>query len=282
MHRLSLLLFSTLALAGPAHATGNAADVEIVDAASGRVLPVYHHLGHDYIAGEPGHEYGIRLANRNPQRILAVASVDGVNVVSGETAAPDQTGYVLQPLQHYDIRGWRKSLDRVASFYFTSVPDSYAARTGRARDVGVIGVAVFREKSWEYPSKVAINTSGIDDRAAESERAAAVPPPAMPAPPPSSPIVTGAAPTALGAAAPMMPADKPADAAARLGTGHGRSMDSEVTNTDFERASAMPAEVVAIYYDSRQNLIAQGIIPRPFVPPPHQPNPFPNSFVPDP
>ncbi len=47
----------------------------------------------------------------------------------------------------------------------------------------------------------------------------------------------------------------------------------------FRRASSTPSEVITIYYDSRQNLIAQGIIPR------HSklPQPFPNGgFVPDP
>ena len=44
------------------------------------------------------------------------------------------------------IEGWRKSLDDVATFYFTRLPDSYAARTGRPDNVGVIGVALFPER----------------------------------------------------------------------------------------------------------------------------------------
>src|SRR5208337_3068580 len=75
-----------------------------------------------------------------------VMSVDGVNVITGDTASPRQAGYVLAPLESADIGGWRKSLSRTAAFYFTALPDSYAARTGRPDNVGVIGVALYRER----------------------------------------------------------------------------------------------------------------------------------------
>jgi hypothetical protein len=97
------------------------------------MLPVHRHRGELYVAGEPGHEYEIRLRSREHGRVLAVTSVDGVNVVSGETAATSQGGYVLD--------GWRKNLDEVAAFYFTRLRNSYAARTGRPDHVGVIGIA---------------------------------------------------------------------------------------------------------------------------------------------
>src|ERR671915_292227 len=71
----------------------------------------------------------------------------GVNVVSGETAAEHQSGYVVDAHDSVRIDGWRKSLDEVATFYFTRLADSYAARTGRPHDIGVIGVALFRERS---------------------------------------------------------------------------------------------------------------------------------------
>ncbi|HEU4517522.1 MAG TPA: hypothetical protein VFR77_09485, partial [Steroidobacteraceae bacterium] len=130
-----------LCLSGPAVA-GVAVDIEIRDRKSGRVLPVYWHEGERYVAGEPGREYEIRVRNRDGCRILAVTSVDGINVITGRTASPTQSGYVVDPWGSVEIDGWRKSLDEVAAFYFTAVPDSYAARTGRPDDVGVIGVAL--------------------------------------------------------------------------------------------------------------------------------------------
>jgi hypothetical protein len=127
----------------PAQA-GLLADIEIVDRDSGERLPIYQHQGRRYVAGVPGRRYAIAVTNRTAQRVLAVMAVDGINAVSGETAAWHQTGYVLHPWQRYEVRGWRKSRERVAAFEFTALPDSYAARTGRPDDVGVIGVALFR------------------------------------------------------------------------------------------------------------------------------------------
>ena len=59
-----------------------------------------------------------------------------------------------------------------------------------------------------------------------------------------------------------------------LGTGH-------VRNVAFERATPYPEEVVTIYYDSYNNLLAQGIVaPTPVARP--KPQPFPGAFVADP
>ena len=137
-----------LALALPFVAgAGTTVDIEVLDRRTGRVLPVYWHDGDRHVAGEPGREYEIRLRNRDGCRVLAVTSVDGVNVITGRTASPAQSGYVLDPWGLVEIDGWRKSMDEVAAFYFTALPDSYAARTGRPDNVGVIGVALFRERA---------------------------------------------------------------------------------------------------------------------------------------
>jgi hypothetical protein len=136
---------------GPALAHGRLADISVYDRAEGRWLQVYRHEGRAYVVGKPGHEYHVRVANRLREDLLAVVSVDGVNVISGQTAHPSQSGYVLSPRGSLDIRGWRKSLAETAAFYFTALPDSYAARTGGPDDVGVIGVALFRRKSEPKP-----------------------------------------------------------------------------------------------------------------------------------
>src|SRR5690606_2291603 len=67
----------------------------------------------------------------------------------------------------------------------------------------------------------------------------------------------------------------------KLGTGHGRSEWSSASYTQFERASPVPDEVVTIYYDSRENLVAQGIMPA-YPMHPSRPRAFPAGFVPDP
>ena len=110
------------------------------------MLPVLTHRGEHWVAGSPGRSYAIVLRNRSGERLLAVTAVDGVNVLSGETAGWDQSGYVLAPAHRYQVTGWRKSRSEVAAFAFSSSGDAYASRTGRPDHVGVIGVAVFREQ----------------------------------------------------------------------------------------------------------------------------------------
>jgi hypothetical protein len=87
------------------------------------------------------------------------------------------------------------------------------------------------------------------------------------------------------AARPEAPAADAASAAPlqeRLGTGHGRSEYSAAYETAFERLSDAPEEVISIWYDSRRNLVAQGVIAEPRHLARREPNPFPGGFVPDP
>lgn len=251
----SLALFAAIAaLALPACAhlpAGNLAVLEVYDRQESGVLPVYVKDGQRYVAGTPGHEYTLRVRNLTGERVLAVMSVDGVNVVSGKTAAPEQSGYVLEPYATVDVIGWRKSLSRTAAFYFTDRGDSYAARTGRPGNVGVIGLAVFRERPAPYRSQIMekrARVAAAADAAEAGSDAAASPP-----------------------------------ANAPLGTGHGRAEQSYVTRVAFERASTSPADVFTVRYDRRDNLIAMGVLPAPAYAQ-REPDPFPGRlrFVPDP
>ncbi len=104
---LSLAVVAALSVSAAAHA-GALVDVAVVDRDSGATLPAYSHDGKLYIAGMPGHRYGVRLINRSGVRVLAVLSVDGVNAISGETASPDQSGYVLDAYASTEVNGWRK------------------------------------------------------------------------------------------------------------------------------------------------------------------------------
>jgi len=147
----ALLSVVALVTSACAHAHGGLVDLSVYDRTEGRRLQVYWHEGRAYVAGRPGNEYQVTLRSRQSQDVLAVVSVDGVNVITGQTADPSQSGYVLSPRGGLDILGWRKSLSQTAAFYFTALPDSYAARTGRPDNVGVIGVALFRRKVEPIP-----------------------------------------------------------------------------------------------------------------------------------
>ena len=61
-------------------------------------------------------------------------------------------------------------MQRIAAFYFTELENSYAARTGRPDNVGVIGVAVFRKKP---EPAVSINRTFEQPRPSRADGAAA-------------------------------------------------------------------------------------------------------------
>ena len=279
--RTTLATAALLAANLPAHAVGRLADIQVVDRDSGETLTVYRHQGEHWVAGRPGARYAVSVRNATPGRVLGVVSVDGVNVISGETAAWQQTGYVLSPWQQHAITGWRKSDSEVAAFHFTASSASYAERTGRPAHVGVIGVAVFREKPLPPPPPPAVMPWPQQRElggAAESRSSAPA----------------GAADTAKAEADSEAPRERaeslasrrmaPAAPAPRLGTGHGEREASHISHTSFERRSERPDELIRIRYDSRENLIAMGIIPTQAVPP--RPNPFPGvtqpGYAPDP
>ena len=117
-----------------------------------------------------------------------------------------------------------------AAFYFTPLPDSYAARTGRPDDVGVIGVALFKRKPPEAdprPYSNALPTESFSSprlgRADSSEpmreKSLAQGTPATTAPAPSAP----------------------------LGTGHGGRETAPIRWVQFERSTYSPLETIAIH-----------------------------------
>jgi hypothetical protein len=285
--RLLLTVLAAAALTAcaspPAQAVGSIVDVQIVDRDRHEPLSTWRHRGATWVAGRPGDRYAVRLTNRSPGRVLVVLSVDGVNAVSGDTAAVGQTGYVLAPWQSAEITGWRKSFSEAAAFYFTALPDSYAARTDRPENVGVIGAAVFRERVAQplqrpFEPQPPVSSRRYDDNERrEPERRAQAQ---------SSGNVGGAADASANerpaAAAPAAPALRERDSFAKadkLGTGHGEREYSPTTQTAFERSSSQPAEIVQVRYDSYPNLVASGVIGR--TPNYEMPNAFPR-FAPDP
>jgi hypothetical protein len=250
--RFSCLLVAFAALAPALAHAGRLADVEVYDRTDRRMLGMFEHDGQLYVVGEPQHQYELRIRSRTPGRVLAVTSVDGVNVITGETAAQHQSGYVIEARDSVTVEGWRKSLDDVATFYFTRLANSYAARTGRPNDVGVIGVALFREREYccagRYDERASADSAGEESRSAP----------------------------AAGAASSAQRRES------KLGTGHGHRESSPARYVDFERAAQTPDETLVIYYDSRSNLVAQGVLPQGPQLAQRRPTPFPAGFVPDP
>lgn len=216
-------------------------------------LPIFQHRRRWYVGGEHGQPYQLLLRNTSNRRVLVVISVDGVNVLTGEPAAPEQTGYIINPQDTVQIEGWRKSLDTVAQFIFTTPDDSYAERTGQGGNTGVLGFAVFEEAA--PPPR----PPGYRRQEYESAKGA-----------PRAPAPAGAA----------------AESRSDMGTGHGQEMPSSVREVQFRRASPRPAETLQIHYASLAQLERQRIAQRGGWQqrPEQEPDPFPGErrFVPDP
>ena len=113
---------------------------------SGSPLPGAQ-IGSDlYAVGEAGARYTIGVENHSAYRYEVVASVDGLDVIDGAEADFNKRGYLIDPYTSFVIEGWRTGDDTVAAFRFSDMDDSYAGRTGRPRNIGVIGVALFQEE----------------------------------------------------------------------------------------------------------------------------------------
>ena len=270
---------------------GSLAEVSIIDRDSGATLSPYFYHGEYWVAGRPGARYAIEIHNRLGERMMAVTSVDGVNVISGATAGWDQTGYVFSPGERYQITGWRKTDAEVAAFTFTDSPNSYAERTGRPANVGVIGIAIFRERQPQplYAPPPIGQSTDRPQAPRPSEWGSAEPNGSM-AKAQAGRESSNAAASADSKGSSAMPAPMAqslarAAPAPKLGTGHGEREYSYVNHTEFSRMQDQPNEVIRIRYDSLDNLFAMGIIKRPRPATPGA-NPFPASpeqqYVPDP
>jgi hypothetical protein len=124
---------------------GGAVEVSVVSS-NDRPLPQIQAQGRTYILGDSDERYAIRLTNFTRDRYEVVASVDGLDVLTGTEADYHHRGYVLAPWSTLDIEGFRESVDSVRAFRFGDLEESYAIARGYGRDVGVIGVALFAEQ----------------------------------------------------------------------------------------------------------------------------------------
>ncbi len=240
--------------------------------ASGHSLRTFSHHGRRYVLGQVGARYGIRVHNHTSRRIEAVVSVDGRDAITGRIADyVHSRGYVVPAHGSTVIRGFRQSLDRVASFRFTDHSDSYSARLGTPQNVGVIGVAFFAERQWRQRQWRRIEPAEHGAREGRSPRKS------KRAPSADSELAPGRAGAGRSAPSPLRPRQ-------RLGTQYGESRRSPVSETPFERAHrTVPDRIVRLYYDDAEGLEARGIE---VYPPPRwpehvwpDPQPFPRRFA---
>ncbi len=253
-----------------------------LETADGRPLQTYFHQGSMYVAGNLGERYNIRLTNNTPNRVETVVTVDGRDVISGQLGNyRKQRGYVIGPYGSVTVEGFRQSLDHVAAFRFSDLTASYSARRGTPQHVGVIGVAVFKERQRRIRRK-------------KSKPIATAP-----APRPYYEPYAGADGAEYNApeAAPHAPASKQAQGRAsvsdsstasggfsppprQLGTEYGETHHNSVREVTFKRRRKnRPDSLVTLYYDSHDGLRTRGI---PVDPPYYHPSPYPSQPQPFP
>jgi hypothetical protein len=119
--------------------------VSVVDA-SGQTLPALRRGSRVVGLGAPGDRYALAIENPTGARFEIVASVDGLDVLDGESASFEKRGYLIGAYSSVLIDGFRRSDAEVAAFRLGDVARSYAASKGQARNVGVIGFALFEER----------------------------------------------------------------------------------------------------------------------------------------
>ena len=101
-----------------------------------------------------GERYQLAFYNRsNSVTYEIVATVDGLDVLTGQPGSLERRGYLVRPRTTLLIEGFRKSDSAVAAFRFAKPDEAYAANSaaGDVNNVGVIGAAVFTIAPEELP-----------------------------------------------------------------------------------------------------------------------------------
>lgn len=239
--------------------------------------------GQSWVEAREGSKYQIEVKNNSMFRVLCVASIDGINVISGEEATLEpENGYVINPFSSLKIDGWRISDDSVKEFLFTyDKSKSYSVKLGAgAKNLGVIGIAIFEEKakplSWTYTSTgtwqnpfryndnyyggwTTMTTSDDFIKGVSSDFTCSVDA--------SSGYINDKNSISLNSCHVEPTALRSAPIDFHAGTAKGKELESKVTEVQFEAGSLIQSHT--IYYDSYAHLVKRGIIsenkmPQPF------------------
>jgi hypothetical protein len=236
----------------------------------GTAAQSFWHEGETFVLGHLGDRYTIRVSNHTSRRVEAVVSVDGRGVIDGKPGDfARKSGYLVPAWGQVEIDGWRLSQAQAAAFRFSSVADSYAARMGSARNVGVIGVAIFPERVYRPPPRPiypAVPYRYDDEprfhgygRKGSGEDALGAAPAAPSSTSAPAPLVDKA-PAAAKAERAAGEAYAPRRTRPGLGTEFGEAVSSQIREVEFVRANpSEPAALLGLRYNDRAGLIAMGI-----------------------
>ncbi|HXJ19857.1 MAG TPA: hypothetical protein VMT03_06445 [Polyangia bacterium] len=221
-----------------------AAGYEVTVLIDGVPAQTFQHGGGTYILGQLGDRYTLRVANHSGRRVEAVVTIDGRDVINGQTGNFKNRGYLVEAWGSVDIDGWRISQQEAAAFRFSSVPNSYAAQMGSAREVGVIGVAIFPER-YIPPVVTPPPRPYAEPRARHQS---------------SDDLLEGESAPSASAGAPAPPRGPAKGSRDGLGTEFGEAVPSEIHEVEFVRANAArPAALLGLRYNDYAGLLAMGV-----------------------
>jgi len=238
-----------------AGSVGDAVEVRIVTD-DGRTLPTYpvmtkHALKKVYAEAVKGDHYRIEVRNRQDRRVGLVIAVDGRNIITGEKSwlKHNERMYILEPYGTGELAGWRTGQERINRFYFTDVPDSYAAAFGDESAMGVITVAAYPELRHYEPPHIMSQPALSHERSngGMGENGSATADRAEEAP---------AAPAAKGMKKEAARAERALEGA---GTGYGHEEYSPVETVAFE-AEKRAVETIHFKYEWRSTLCQPGVV----------------------
>ena len=247
---LAIVLCTAGAWAG---SVGDAMEVRIVTD-DGRTLPTYpvkmrHGVRKVYAEAIKGDHYRIEVKNRLNRRVGLVIAVDGRNIISGAKSwlKNSERMYILEAYGYGEFSGWRSAQDRINRFYFTDMPDSYAAAFGDESAMGVIAVALYPEVQHCKPPIPLARTTPAQPRSYEGKAAGSA----------DRADASPNAPAASGAQRKDR-ADKAEKAMESAGTGYGRDEYSPSQIVAFE-PEKRPLETIYLKYEWRATLCKLGV-----------------------
>lgn len=229
---------------------------------AGRPVQEYSKDGNVFVEGRAGSQFELTIRNLTGRSLLAHPMIDGISAMTGKDAERNDSdhGYVLHPYAEITVPGWRLNDREAAHFFFAGAGGSYAEKTGRPSNRGVIACPVWEEyvavrfdsfkrgdgSLWQFqhadPNLVDHSVCDDENQGIRSSMKSITR---------SRSIIPDSGMSASYCA------QQPT--AGNLGTGFGEATSHRVHAVNFTVAQSEPNYIATIYYDDSVGLAKRGI-----------------------
>lgn len=232
--------------------------------------------GNVWVPANRGDSFQLKVSNHSEGRVMAVCSVDGLCVMTGEVPEDGRLrGYIVKPGAAMLVPGWRLDDDHIAEFEFTESAKSYAAQMGRKNEKqGQLICEIFYEKPPPPKPKPPAEIAEVEEDMAFAppEGTALFTPQELPDGP-DLPNTT----YSLGRMDPQTPGggDATGDNVLRssgagelesmfgepdnVGVGFGKKAEHKTNTVDFKVDGSVPPVRFVIRYDTARGLQRRGV-----------------------